>query len=149
MKLAGFAIGIALTFAAAQAARGADALAPSTLPAAAAKPAEMEKISRPELPEATRPPLKLQVGDVRKYMMPKEYSALIDAPDAEKTTIIVEGRRELLPMKSEQPVPVGIVTPFWMIANPLSAWRALVPDLKAPPPGPPDPVPPRVFRWGP
>jgi hypothetical protein len=98
---------------------------------------------------AARPPLKLHIGDVRKYMMPNEYQAMIQAPDAEKTTIIVEGKRPLLPMKSEQPVPGGIMTPFWMLANPLSSWRALVPDLRAPPPGPPNPVPPREFRWGP
>ena len=98
---------------------------------------------------ATRAPLKLQIGDVRKYMMPNEYRAAINAPDAERTTIVVEGQRPLLPMKSEKPVPVGIVTPFWMLLNPGSAWRALVPDLRAPPPGPPDPVPQREFRWGP
>jgi hypothetical protein len=82
-------------------------------------------------------------------MMPNEYLAAVGAPDADKYTVVVQGQRVLLPMKSEQPVPVGIVTPFWMLAHPLSAWRALVPDLRAPPPGPPDPVPQREFRWGP
>ncbi|HET9474813.1 MAG TPA: hypothetical protein VFO82_13025 [Steroidobacteraceae bacterium] len=128
-------IGIALIFSAA--AEAADPPAPP----AADKPAQAAS--------AARPPLKLQIGDVRKYMMPNEYRAAVGAPDADKYTVVVEGQRELLPMKFEKPVPVGIVTPFWMLANPLSAWRALVPDLRAPPPGPPDPVPQREFRWGP
>ncbi len=149
VKQAGFAVGFALALGVAADAWAEDAAAPAPAPTATASvPAQKERISRPVL-DTTRPPLKLQVGDVRKYMMPNEYRAAINAPDAEKTTIIVEGKRQLLPMKSEQPVPVGIVTPFWMMLNPGSAWRALVPDLRAPPPGPPDPVPQREFRWGP
>jgi pyruvate/2-oxoglutarate dehydrogenase complex dihydrolipoamide acyltransferase (E2) component len=157
LKHAVVAIGIVLVLGMGAEAPAADAAAPAAAaesasrPAAATSPRSTERISRPAPTAAAsaRPPLKLHVGDVRKYMMPNEYAAAIGAPDAEKTTIIVEGKRPLLPMKSEQPVPVGIVTPFWMIANPLSAWRALVPDLKAPPPGPPNPVPEREFRWGP
>lgn len=145
VKQAGLAIGFALALGVAAEAWSEDATAPAQAPA----PAEMERISRPPVATTAAPPLKLRAGDVRKYMMPNEYRAAINAPDAEKTTIIVEGKRPLLPMKSEQPVPGGIITPFWMIANPLSAWRALVPDLRAPPPGPPDPVPQREFRWGP
>ena len=145
MKQAGFAVGVAFALGVAADAWSADAAAPAPAPA----PAEVERISRPPVTTTARPPLKLHVGDVRKYMMPNEYRAAINAPDAEKTTIIVEGKRPLLPMKSEKPVPVGIVTPFWMLLNPGSAWRALVPDLRAPPPGPPDPVPQREFRWGP
>ena len=128
-------IGFALILSAA--AEAADPPAPP----AADKPAQATS--------GARPPLKLQIGDVRKYMMPNEYRAAVGAPDADKYTVVVEGQRELLPMKFEKPVPVGIVTPFWMLANPLSAWRALVPDLRAPPPVPPDPVPQREFRWGP
>jgi hypothetical protein len=100
-------------------------------------------------PAAARAPLKLGIGDVRKYMMPNEFRAAIDAPDADRTTVVVQGEREPPPLKSEQPVPLGIMTPFWMLAHPLNAWRALVPDPRAPPPGPPDVVPPREFRWGP
>jgi len=129
------AFGIALIFSAAAQAADPPARPPADKPAPAVAPA--------------RAPLKLQIGDVRKYMMPNDYRAAVGAPDADKYTVVVEGKRELVPMKFESPVPVGIVTPFWMIANPLNAWRALVPDLRAPPPGPPDPVPPREFRWGP
>ena len=125
------------------------ALVSSAAVQAADPPAKPAADQPAQAPAAPRPPLKLQIRDVRNYMMPNEYRAAVEAPDADKYTVVVEGQRELLPMKFEKPVPVGIVTPFWMLANPLSAWRALVPDLRAPPPGPPDPVPPREFRWGP
>lgn len=157
MRHAGPLLGIALGLAFNAAARGADAPvpassvapAPAIAPRSAPEPTRTERISREPLVASTRPALNLQAGDIRKYMMPNDYRELINAPDADRTTIIVEGKRELLPMKSEQPVPVGIVTPFWMLANPHKAWRALLPDLNAPPPGPPDVVPKREFRWGP
>src|SRR5688572_24164575 len=104
--------------------------------------------STPLAPATARAPLKLGIGHVRKYMMPNEFQAAIQAPDADRTTVVVQGEREPPPLKSERPVPVGIMTPFWMIAHPLNAWRALVPDPRAPPPGPPDVVPQRVFSWG-
>ena len=98
---------------------------------------------------AARAPLKLQAGDVRKYMMPNEFRESIGAPDADKTTIIVQGDRPAAPLKSMQPVPVGLMTYPWIFMHPLQSWRALLPDLRAPPPGPPDVVPEREFRWGP
>lgn len=93
--------------------------------------------------------LDLRIGNVRNYMMPNEYREALSMPDADKDTVVVEGNRPLLPVKYDQPVPGGIVAPFWALAHPLQSWRLLVPDPKAPPPGPPDVVPPRVFRWGP
>jgi hypothetical protein len=93
--------------------------------------------------------LDLRIGNVRNYMMPNEYREALGMPDADKNTVVVEGNRELLPWKPDRPVPGGIVAPFWALAHPLQSWRLLVPDPKAPPPGPPDVVPPRVFRWGP
>jgi len=93
-------------------------------------------------------PLKLQVGDVRKYMMPGEYNAAIGAPDAEKTTIVVEGQR-VLPVKSTDPVAPGIIAPFWAVAHPTQAWRIFVPDPNAPAAAKPDVVPKQEFRWGP
>jgi hypothetical protein len=48
-----------------------------------------------------------------------------------------------------QPVPVGLMTYPWIFMHPLQSWRTLLPDLRAPPPGPPDVVPEREFRWGP
>ena len=49
--------------------------------------------------------LDLRIGNVRNYMMPNEFRAALTAPDSEKDTVIVEGERVLLPMKSLQPVP--------------------------------------------
>ena len=103
---------------------------------------------------ATSNPLDLRVGDVRRYMMPSEYRAVLGAPDADADTVVVEGKRELLPMKSERPVPGGLIAPFWALAHPLQSWRIFVPDLKNQPAqdrprDPEDKVPPREFRWGP
>lgn len=98
-----------------------------------------------------RKPLDLHVGDVRKYMTPDEYSALLASREAERNTVVVEANVPRLPVKSDQPIPSGMpLLPLWWAAtHPAQSWRILVPDLKAPPPGPPDNIPPPVFRWGP
>jgi hypothetical protein len=107
------------------------------------------KAGAPARPGTTSPaPLKLRIGDVRKYMMPNEYRAALGAPDADKTTIVVEGQR-VLPVKSTEAVPGGLIAPFWAIAHPTQAWRVLAPDPNAPAAGPPDVVPKPEFRWGP
>ncbi len=103
----------------------------------------------PAKPVPDRQPLDLRIGDVRKYMPPEEYRAAISGSE-ERNTVLVEANRPLLPMKSEQAVPGGLIAPFWALAHPLQAWRIFVPDLKAPPPREPaDKIPPPVFRWGP
>lgn len=94
-------------------------------------------------------PLKLRVGDVRQYMMPSEFAAAVNGIDPDKDTVVVEGKRELLPMKSLRPVAPGIVAPFWAIAHPTQAWRIFVPDPRAPELGPPDVVPKPEQRLGP
>jgi len=94
-------------------------------------------------------PLNLRIGNVRNYMMPNEFRSALTAPDAEKDTVIVEGERVLLPMKSLQPVAPGIVAPFWAVAHPTQAWRIFLPDPKAAPLGPPDVVPKAEQRLGP
>jgi len=94
-------------------------------------------------------PLDLRIGDVRNYMMPNEYREALGAPDADKNTVVVEGNRAVVPWKSDSSIPGGIMAPFWALAHPLQGWRIFAPDLKAPEAGPPDPVPPRIFRWGP
>jgi hypothetical protein len=129
------ALGIALV-----ACTAAEAVEPVTAP----KPAPA--VTAKPLPAK---PLDLRIGNVRNYMMPNEYREALGMPDADKNTVVVEGNRPLLPVKYDQPVPGGIIAPFWALAHPLQSWRLLVPDPKAPPPGPPDPIPPRVFRWGP
>jgi hypothetical protein len=98
-----------------------------------------------------RAPLKLGIGDVRKYMMPNEFRAAIDAPDADRTTVIVQGERAVAPLQSELPQPVGLGAVYSLFRHPTNAWRLFVPDTSAyaPEPGPPDVVPPREFRWGP
>jgi hypothetical protein len=114
--------------------------------AAAASPVS----STPAEPaKPSRPPLDLRIGDVRKYMTPEEFRAIVSGNE-ERNTVLVEADRPLLPMKFEEPVPGGLIAPFWALANPLQAWRIFVPDLTAPPAREPaDKIPPPVFRWGP
>ena len=128
-------IGIALGFSAAAAA--AD---PPAAPAAD-KPAQATS--------GTRTPLKLQIGDVRKYMMPNEYRAAINAPDADKVDIIVQGERLAPPLQSELPQPTGLAAYYSLFRHPTTAWRLFLPDPRGVPSGPPDVVPPREFRLGP
>ncbi len=126
------------------------AVAEAAEPAVTAPPATTAATTPATKPAPKR--LDLRIGDVRKYMMPNEFHAAISAPDADQNTVIVEGSRELLPVKSDRSVPAGIVAPFWALLNPLQSWRILVPDLKRPEEGPREPadkVPPPVFRWGP
>ena len=83
-------------------------------------------------------------------MLPDEYHAVVGAPDADKNTVVVEAKRELLPVKYEKPIPMGPLMPvFWALMNPTQSWRILLPDINRPPDGPPDVVPPPIFRWGP
>ncbi len=148
MRHAGLSVGIALLLAASA---GLPAEPPVTVaqpekpaPDATAQPATAATTAR-----TARAPLNLQVRDIRNYMMPSEYRAAINGPDSDNADIVVQGERPAPPLKSTQPIPGGIVTPFWMMAHPLKAWRAFLPDPNAPPPGPPDVVPKREFRWGP
>jgi hypothetical protein len=117
--------------------------------AEAAEPAAPAAAVPPAAPAVTKP-LDLRIGDVRKYMLPDEYHAVVAAPDADKNTVVVEGQRELLPVKYEKPIPMGPLMPvFWALMNPTQSWRILLPDINRPPDGPPDVVPPPIFRWGP
>ncbi|MDF3018901.1 MAG: hypothetical protein K0Q92_204 [Steroidobacteraceae bacterium] len=95
--------------------------------------------------------LDLRVGDVRKYMTPEEFRALLAGREEERNTVLVQANVPLLPVKSEQPIPSGmpLLPLWWAVTNPTQSWRILLPDLNAPPPGPPDKVPPPIFRWGP
>jgi hypothetical protein len=143
-------VGLGLTLAMCAAAEAAE---PSAAPSASTEPTvATAAVSAPAAKPTPSAPLNLSVGHVRNYMMPNEYRAALGAPDADKNTVVVEAKRELLPMKSDQPVPGGIIAPFWALANPLQSWRIFVPDLKRPEEGPREPqdkVPPPIFRWGP
>jgi len=97
----------------------------------------------------TPAPLKLQVGDVRKYMMPNEFIDALTAADADKTTIIVQGDRPIPKLKSEQPLPQGLPAYYSLFRHPDTAWRLFLPDPNGVAAGPPSPVPDREFRWGP
>ncbi len=137
------AIGFALLLAAVtQAAEPPAPVVPAEKPAVAT-PAPKSTLA------ATRPPLKLGIGNVRNYMMPNEFRAAVNGSDADKSTIVVEGEREAPPLKSEQPQPVGLGAVYSLFRHPTNAWRLFVPDPRAAPPGPPDVVPAREFRWGP
>ena len=82
-------------------------------------------------------------------MMPNEFRAAVNAPDADKCTVVVEGEREVVPMKFEQARARGLVTSIRLIANPTYAWRLFVPDLRARRLVRRMSVPAREFRWGP
>lgn len=137
-------MGLGLVLAACAAAEAAE-------PAAVVPPAQTPPAAPAPKPIVTKP-LDLRIGDVRNYMLPDEYREVLGAPDADKNTVVVEGKRELLPVKFEKPVPGGIIAPFWALAHPLQSWRIFVPDLKRPAEGPREPadkVPSPIFRWGP
>lgn len=127
---------------------GAQATEP---PAKASRPAPASHASA--APAQTAPaagaPLKLHVGDIRKYMMPSEFRDAVEAPDADKTTVIVQGERQAPPLQSTQPLPQGLPAIVSLFTHPTRAWRLLLPDPNGVPAGPPDVVPPREFRWGP
>jgi hypothetical protein len=125
------------------------AAAEAAEPAPVAPPAPSTAAPTDQKP-VLRKPLDLRIGDVRKYMMPNEFREALAAPDADKNTVVVEARQELLPVKYEEPIPVYPLGPlFWALRNPSQSWRILLPDLNRAPPGKPDVVPPPVFRWGP
>ncbi len=121
---------------------GAQAVEP---PAKVSQPATPAHSSAPVPPA----PLKLHVGDVRKYMMPSEFREAVDAPDADKTTVIVQGQRQTAPLQSTQPLPQGLGAIIRVFTHPTSAWRLVLPDPNGIPAGPPNVVPPPEFRWGP
>jgi hypothetical protein len=150
-------VGLGLTLAVCAAVEAAEPVSLAPAPAGASVPAPTPATADTAKPVPAKPatkPLDLRVGDVRNYMMPREFAEVLGAPDADGNTVVVEGKRELLPMKSEQPVPGGIIAPFWALAHPLQSWRLFVPDPKLKLPEnedrePADKVPPPIFRWGP
>jgi hypothetical protein len=122
----------------------------SALPATSASTPASTPVLDPAAKPAPTKPLDLRVGDVRRYMMPNEYRAVLGAPDAEKNTVVVEARRELLPVDYEKPIPMGPLMPLWWgLTHPTESWRIFLPDINRPADGPPDVVPPPIFRWGP
>ena len=140
-------VGLGVALAACAAVEAAEPAAVEPAPTAST-PASAPAVPNPK--PAIQKPLDLRIGDVRKYMIPNEFRAALDAPDAEANTVVVEGKRELLPVQYEKPIPVGPLMPlFWGLMHPTQSWRIFLPDLNRAADGPPEVVPPPVFRWGP
>ena len=123
--------------------------APATAPAPAPAVTPAAAVAKPPAPK----PLDLRIGNVRKYMMPDEYREAIGAPADDENTVVVEARRELLPVEYEEPIPTWPLGPLWWgLKNPTQSWRIFLPDINRGDEGPREPedkVPPPVFRWGP
>jgi hypothetical protein len=118
--------------------------APARVPAAATAPARPARAADPAKP------LDLRIGDIRKYMMPRDYQASLAVPDAESNSVVVEGQRVLVPMKEVEDVPLGLGSLWYAAKDPRNAWRLFAPVVNAPDTRPPlDKIPPPVFRWGP
>ena len=132
------ALGLSFVLLLCAAAEAAEPPKPALMKPAVAKPAAAK-------------PLNLRIGDVRKYMTPKDYLAAINAPDADTNTVVVEGARDPgFRLQSELPVPGGLASLWYAANHPLQGWRIFTPDVNAPAMGPTwDKVPPPVFRWGP
>jgi hypothetical protein len=117
-----------------------------------AHPAPAAKAVAP-VPTATsataRKPLDLRVGDVRKYMMPRDYVTAVGAPDADANTVVVEGQREVVPMRMVEDVPMGLASLWYSVKDPKNAWRILAPTVTFKDGPTVDKVPPPIFRWGP
>jgi hypothetical protein len=119
---------------------------PVRAPVAATPPA-----ARPAIPAVTAAakPLNLRIGDVRKYMMPRDFQAALRTPDADANTVVVEGERELAPMKQVENVPMGLGGLWYAAKDPKNAWRLFAPVVHFDDGPTVDKVPPPIFRWGP
>lgn len=94
-------------------------------------------------------PLDLRIGDVRKYMMPRDWQTTLKAPDADANTVVVEGQREIAPMRVVEDVPMGLGSLWYAAKSPQNAWRLLAPTVTFKDGPTVDKVPPPIFRWGP
>jgi hypothetical protein len=104
--------------------------------------------SNPAAAPATKP-LDLRIGDVRKYMMPRDFQRALRTPDADTNTVVVEGQRDLAPMRMVEDVPMGLPSLWYSVKDPKNAWRLLAPAVTFKDGPTYDKVPPPVFRWGP
>jgi len=111
------------------------------------KPAAARPAAQTTAPAAK--PLDLRIGDVRKYMMPRDFQAVLRAPDTDANTVVVEGQREVVPMRMVEDVPLGLGSLRYAAKQPKNAWRLLAPAVTFKDGPTVDKVPPPVFRWGP
>lgn len=116
------------------------------LPLAVAQDAAPSKAAKSQAKPPAKP-LNLRIGNVRDYMTENEYRAALQTPDADRTTVIVEGSRVTPPeLKSLREVPMGLGALAWGFMNPSQIWRIFVPDVRAAAAGPTlDKVPHRQF----
>jgi hypothetical protein len=138
------ALGIALMMSAA--AQAADPPAPAPKPAAS-RPAPVSAQAAPTKP-AVRKPLDLRLRDMREYVTTEQFRALMNAPDADSNTVVVEGTK-LLPMQHIENVPPGLASLWYAAKHPANAWRIFAPIVNAPEFQNESKVPPPIFRWGP
>lgn len=124
-----------------------DAAEPAVRPAVTSEAAAARPTAS-TTPRAVKP-LDLRIGDVRKYMMPRDFQAAIRAPDADANTVVVEGQREVVPMRTVEDVPMGLGSLWYAAKDPKNAWRLLAPAVTFKDGPTVDKVPPPVFRWGP
>jgi hypothetical protein len=121
---------------------------PAPAAAAVTTPAPTAAATPP--PVKLAKPLDLRIGNVRKYMMPKDYRAALQVPEADANAVVVEGERVLVPMERVEDVPLGLGSLWYAAKDPKNAWRLFAPVVIAPDTRPPlDKIPPPVFRWGP
>lgn len=130
-----------------------DAAEPPAPAAAHRPPATVPTPARttpdPAKPAAPSKPLDLRIGDVHKYMMPRDFQTALRTPDADSMTVVVEGQRELAPMNQVEDVPMGLASLWYAAKDPKNAWRLLAPVVNVEDGPPVDKVPPPVFRRGP
>src|SRR3954469_6795990 len=112
--------------------------------AAAATPKPPDSVAAP-----AAKPLDLRIGDVRKYMMPRDFQATLRSPDADANTVVVEGQRDVAPMQRVEDVPMGLGSLWYAAKDPKNAWRLLAPAVTFKDGPTVDKVPPPIFRWGP
>jgi hypothetical protein len=139
---------------AAAASNGVAAAEPPAPRAAAARAAAVPAAAVPPAAQAAAPakpsqPLDLRIGDVRKYMMPRDFQAVVRARDADADTVVVEGQREVVPMRLVEDVPMGLGSLWYAARDPKNAWRLFAPVVTFKDGPTVDKVPPPVFRWGP
>lgn len=120
-------------------------------PASASAAKDTSAADKPVKQDTAPPakPLDLRVGDVRKYMMPRDFQALVRAPEPDANTVVVEGQRDLAPMRMVEDVPMGLASLWYAAKDPKNAWRLLAPSVTFKDGPTTDKVPPPVFRWGP
>jgi len=118
---------------------------------ASVAPAPAPATAKPATSVATPPAkaLDLRIGDVRKYMMPRDFQGALGAPDADTNTVVVQGQREVVPMRMVEDVPGGIAALWYGAKDPKNAWRIFAPVVNFKDGPTVDKVPPPVFRWGP